>query len=180
MLKLSREWAMPNKSTFLIPPIKKLIERVVTDGVGWIDPFAGYNSPAEFTNDMNPVCGTIYHMDAVDFCKTMDNGMNGAIYDPPYSLRQTIECYDKFGIEVDKKYITTKFYSDVKSLLAGRVATGGYAICCGWDSVGLGASRGFSLLEVLLVCHGGRHYDTIVTVEQKVNNTLDMYEDVIE
>jgi len=44
--------------------------------------------------------------------------------------------------------------------------------CCGWDSNGFGKNRGFELIELLLVCHGGRHNDTIVTVERKVNTTL--------
>jgi hypothetical protein len=49
---------------------------------------------------------------------------------------------------------------------------GGYAICCGWNSIGIGKKRGFKLIEVLLVCHGRLHNDTIVTVEQKVQTHL--------
>jgi hypothetical protein len=41
-------------------------------------------------------------------------------------------------------------------------------MCFGWNSSGIGIKRGFELIEVLLVCHGGSHNDTIVTVERKI------------
>ena len=52
VMKMNRVWAMPNKWTFKIPPIAELLARYVGDGKGWIDPFAGMYSPAEFTNDL--------------------------------------------------------------------------------------------------------------------------------
>ena len=39
---IERKWAMPNKNTFSIKPIKELILDELTDGV-WIDPFANSN-----------------------------------------------------------------------------------------------------------------------------------------
>jgi len=45
---------------------------------------------------------------------------------------------------------------------------GGIAVCCGWNSLGFGLTRGYEMLEILLVTHGGAHNDTIVTVERKV------------
>ena len=50
---------------------------------------------------------------------------------------------------------------------------GGKAICFGWNSNGLGKGRGFELLKVLLVAHGGSKNDTIVTVERKGNSSHD-------
>jgi len=88
-MKISRIWAMPNKWTFTVKPIKKLVDRYVGDGKGWIDPFAGMNSPAEITNDLNPNLNTIYHLDAKDFLKSLSGSLfNGAIFDPPYSPTQ--------------------------------------------------------------------------------------------
>ncbi len=43
---------MPSMHTFTIKPIRELVGRYVKDGKGWIDPFAGENSPAEITNDL--------------------------------------------------------------------------------------------------------------------------------
>lgn len=60
---LIRKWAMPNKNTFSIKPIKELISKELTNGV-WIDPFANTNKLANITNDLNPKFDTDYHLDA--------------------------------------------------------------------------------------------------------------------
>ncbi len=52
------------------------------------------------------------------------------------------------------------------------IKVGGYAISFGWNSSGFGKKRGFEIIEILLVAHGGRHNDTIVTVERKVQNII--------
>lgn len=49
-----------------------------------------------------------------------------------------------------------------------KIKISGYAICFGWNSVGFGKQRGFEIIEILLICHGGHHNDTIVTVERKI------------
>jgi len=167
---INREWAMPNKWTFTIKPIKELLKRYVPDGgAGWIDPFAGRYSPASITNDLNPCMPTLQHMEAVDFLKWLDeDNFDGGLYDPPYSLRQIVECYEGFGHKVDKKWATTKFYSEAKTYLANKIKLGGVVISYGWNSIGMGKKRGFVLEEVLLVCHGRLHNDTIVTVERKL------------
>jgi len=159
---------MPNKWTFKIQPISKLVSKYVGDGVGWVDPFAGMYSPAEFTNDLNPKTPAKSHLEAVDFCKQLRGTYNGAIFDPPYSLRQIVECYDNYGLTVDKKWATTKFYTDVKQLLSEKIKVGGYALSFGWNSIGFGKKRGFEIVEILLVSHGRLHNDTICTVEKKL------------
>jgi len=58
---LNRCWAMPSRHTFKIKPIAELIGKYINDGIGWIDPFGGENSPAEITNDLNPNKPTTYH-----------------------------------------------------------------------------------------------------------------------
>lgn len=45
----NRVWSMPSKHTFTIKPIAELLQRYIGDGTGWIDPFAGFNSPASLT-----------------------------------------------------------------------------------------------------------------------------------
>ncbi len=166
-IKMSRVWAMPNKWTFQIPPIADLLLKYVGDGKGWIDPFAGKYSPAELTNDLNPAMPTKYHLDAIEFLEQVNGKYIGGIFDPPYSLRQIMECYQGFGIAVDKQFATTKFYKVAKDLLSRKIVPGGLVISCGWNSIGMGKRRGFDLIEILLVCHGRSHNDTIVTVERK-------------
>jgi hypothetical protein len=166
-MKITREWAMPSRHTFTIKPIKKILEYYGV-GQGWIDPFAGEYSMAELTNDLNPRKPTKYHKDAKQFLDELNGKYDGGLYDPPYSLRQIMECYDGFGATVNKKWATTKFYSDTKTSLANKIKKGGFCISFGWNSVGMGKKRGFEIIEILLISHGRLHNDTIVTVERKI------------
>ena len=165
---IRREWAMPNKHTFLIKPIKDLIEKYVGNGKNWVDPFAGENSPAEITNDLNSNKPTVYHLDALEFLKTQkDESFIGVIYDPPYSITQARQIYDSFGC--DKFNVSSmNYWSECKNQIARIVCCGGVVICCGWNSNGIGINRFFITNEILLVAHGGSKNDTIITVERKV------------
>ena len=172
-LKIKRIWAMPNKWTFQIKPIKEIVDRYVGDGNGWIDPFAGMNSPAEFTNDLNPKAKAKYHMKAIDFIKQMNGQVfKGVLFDPPYSGRQIKECYTDLHIDVQRDDTNSFFYYSVKREIAPKIVDGGYAICCGWNSGGFGGKLGFRLVEVLIVPHGSAHNDTIITIERKMNQSL--------
>lgn len=167
----TREWVMPDKWTFKIKPISKLIAKYVGNGSGWIDPFAGENSPAEITNDLNPEKKAQFHLHAKDFATQLDGEFNGVLFDPPYSIRQTKECYEDFGYGMSQED-TQSFPNNVKDAIAHKIKLGGIAICFGWNSGGFGHNLGFKLIEVLLVPHGGMHYDTIVTVEKKIITEL--------
>ena len=167
-MEINRIWSMPNKWTFKIPPITDLIKRYVKTGVGWIDPFAGMNSPAEFTNDLNPEMPTIYHLHALEFCEELNGKYNGILFDPPYSLRQMKECYDNIGIEKISQEDTNHFPRNVRNAIASKIKVGGYCLSFGWSSEGIGMKAGFKIIEILLVAHGGKHNDTIVTVEKKI------------
>lgn len=166
---------MPNKWTFQIAPIKKLLDRYIGDGKGWIDPFAGESSPAEITNDINPERNAKYHLHAVEFAKQLNgNKFKGVLFDPPYSLRQVKECYDGLGIEMFQDD-AQNFPQNVKRIIANKLIPGSIAISCGWNSQGFGKNLGFKIIEILLVAHGRSHNDTIVTVERKVNTSLDAF-----
>lgn len=64
---MSRVWAMPHKYTFKVKPLRDIISRYKMDGETWLDPFAGFNSPAEITNDLNTDAPTDYHLEAAEF-----------------------------------------------------------------------------------------------------------------
>jgi hypothetical protein len=174
-MKITREFAMPSRHTFTIKPIYEIIYKYIgeSNGVGWIDPFAGENSPAEFTNDLNAEKPTMYHLDSLEFLKMLPrNDYTGILFDPPYSLTQVKECYNGIGIEKLSVEKATKFPSLEKSIAATKIRLGGYAICCGWNSIGFGKKRGFEMIEILFVPHGRKHNDTIVTVERKISEDL--------
>lgn len=166
---IERKWAMPNKNTFSIKPIKELILDELTEGI-WIDPFANSNKLATITNDLNVEYDTDYHMDALDFLKLFpDNSIDGILYDPPYSPRQVSECYNNVGLSVTWDTTKSSFWSNHKREISRILKLNGKVITFGWNSGGIGASNGFSIKRILLVPHGGWHNDTICTVEVKTN-----------
>ena len=172
MLKMSRSWAMPSKSTFSIKPIRELIDRYMSDGL-WVDPFVGESpfKPSVLSNDLNPGIDSDYTLECVDFLDTLeDQSCDGVLFDPPYSPRQISECYEGIGRRVHQKDTQSSFYGNRKRLIASKLKMDGIAICAAWNSGGLGKCNGMELIEVLLVPHGGAHNDTIITVERKVKH----------
>ena len=166
--QINRQWAMPNKNTFSIPPIKALVERHLCDGV-IIDPFANRCRLATVTNDIDPQYETDHHMDATGFLSMFgDASVDMVLYDPPYSPRQVSECYKKLGLTVNMKTTQASYWAKQKEQIGRIVKPGGKVITCAWNSGGIGKKHGFEIVELLLVSHGGWHNDTIVTVEKKV------------
>jgi len=175
-IDMARVWAMPNKKTFEIPPIAKLLVEEMGREEFWIDPFAGEAKAADCTNDLNPKFDTDYNMEATQFLAQFDDAsVDGVLYDPPYSPRQIKECYDGIGLEMTRNTTQCDFWSEVEEEIARVVRTGGKVISFGWLSAPIGKMKGFEINRILLVAHGGRHNDTICTVEQKVKKPLSSY-----
>lgn len=166
-MKFDRIWAMPNKWTFTIKPIRELIGQEMNGGL-WCDPFCGANSPAQVRNDLDEAVEAEFHLDAYEFLKLQESEkFDGVFFDPPYSTRQISEHYKAAGRKVTYLDTSARFQSQIKDELARILKPGGKAICFGWNSMGLGIGRGFVMNRVLLVPHGGSKNDTIVTVEVK-------------
>lgn len=167
-MKFNRRWAMPSKSTFTIKPIQELLMKYDV-GKGWIDPFAGWNSTAEFTNDINIESPAEFHLEASDFVNQYigRREFDGALFDPPYSPRQITENYRAVGVSVTSLMTSSNFYRLVKRPLAAVIKPGGYCISFGWNSNGMGKGLGFEIIEIMLVAHGAGHNDTICIVEKK-------------
>ncbi len=172
-MKIERVWAMPNKSTFSIQPINDLLhdelDEISLCGV-IIDPFSnGYRfSDSTITNDLNPDIAADTHMDALDFLKTFaDKSVDAVLYDPPYSLRQVVECYKGYGKEVTQETTQSSWRRKHLDEIARILKIGGKALCFGWNSNGVGEKRSFSMQRILIVPHGGSKNDTICTVETK-------------
>ena len=147
-MKISRVWAMPNLRTFQIKPISRIIKKYRVSGT-WIDPFP-----------------YPYKKDALEYLKEIkDNSVDGVLFDPPYSPRQLKECYNNLGLVLhDTK---SSVWSNWKDAIARVIKGGGLCLSFGWSTNGLGKDRGFEIIEILLVAHGGNHNDTIVTIERK-------------
>ncbi len=178
MVQYERVFARANAWTFQIPQVKTLLDKYVGNGEGWIDPFSGYNSPAQYTNDMHPDRPTMYHMEAVDFCKEVlpflarYKLLNGVLFDPPYSYRQVSEHYKECGKKATSMDTSSNFTNRVREASYMYIKPGGIAITFGWNTNGYGLKRGFEIIDGLVIAHGSSHNDTLVTVERKVNGVL--------
>ena len=165
---------MPDSRTFNIPPIKKLLNRYCTPPLVIIDPFANQSTIGTIRNDLNPEYDTDYHLDALQFLKQIDSdSADVVLYDPPYSITQASECYHSYGRDkLETNVANMKYWSMCKDNVARILHAGGYAICFGWNTNGLGINRFFDMKEILIVPHGGSRNDTMVTVEQKITSSL--------
>lgn len=163
-LRIERIWAMPNKWTFKIKPIKALLDSEVNGFC--CDPYCGENGNkyAQVTNDL-----ALGGIDALEFLKQQKaNEFDCVLLDPPYSLRQVSEHYKKAGVKITGWHTSVGYNSSLKNEAARIIKTNGKCICFGWNSMGLGKNRGFKMIRILLVPHGGSKNDTIVTVETKL------------
>jgi hypothetical protein len=175
MTKMTRVWAMPHKFTFAVKPLRDIISRYKGVDELWLDPFAGENSPAEITNDLNPERPTEYHLEALEFIELMEPGpVDGVLFDPPYSLTQVSRSYADIGLKFKGKENPTGGFPKVKDAISRVVRPGGHVISYGWNTVGMGIKRGFELVEVLVCCHGGNRNDTLVVVERKCEAIVGM------
>ncbi len=174
-MKITRAWAMPNKQTFDIEPIKELLSRWL-HGIS-IDPFANSCELADITNDIDPQYQTTYNMDALAFLKERisTSFADTVLFDPPYSPRQVSEVYKSLDMSVNMQTTQSSFWGDIKREIARVVKHNGTVITCGWNSGGIGEQYGFKIKEILLVAHGGWHNDTIITVENRIVTQGDMF-----
>ena len=168
-MEVNRIWAMPNKLTFTIKPIKELVQKYCANASVIIDPFANSAKYGTITNDLNPEYDTDYHLDALSFLKLMETGSADLVlFDPPYSITQAAECYKNYGKEkLEKNVANMGYWGDCKNEVARILKPNGIALICGWNTNGIGINRGFEMIEILIVPHGGSKNDTLVTVERK-------------
>ena len=170
-MKFNREWAMPSADTFSIKPIGDFVKRYIQNGVS-VDPFARNGTLATITNDINPNTSAQYHMDAIEFLDMYAVGgalADVVILDMPYSPRQISECYQELGRKVTMADTQSgNLYRRVRDAVMPILRPDGIVLSFGWNTVGMGKKRGFEIVEILLVCHGGAHNDTICMAEKRI------------
>jgi hypothetical protein len=164
-----REWAMHSPETFTIKPIRHLLGRWIPPCRLVVDPAARDSFWGTHTNDLNPNTRARWHLHAVKFLALMQQAglwFDAALLDLPYSPRQAQECYQKIGSLLTQQDVQS-LWRMVKDGIDSVLKPGGLVVCCGWNSIGMGTTRGYQPIEMLSVCHGGDHNDTIVIVERK-------------
>ena len=176
-MKITREWAMPpsDGATFDCLPIGRFVRRYLDKSVVSIDPFARNCGLATFTNDLNPNTEADQHMKAIDYLEWLSEKITHctlAIFDPPYSLRQRKELYEGVGIEFTYEDSTDANWVAEKDAINKLLLPGGIFLHFGWHTNGMGKKRGYEIVEVLMVAHGGAHHDTLCMAERKLQIEL--------
>jgi hypothetical protein len=173
-LRMRRVWAMPTADTFDIPAIGILVRKYLR-GIS-VDPFARNKRWATHTNDLNPATVAEHHMPAPEFLAMLvDKGVRAdvVLFDPPYSPRQIAECYAAAGMPVTTK--TTQnaaLYAVCRREIRRLCKRGSVVLSFGWNTCGMGA--GFRIEELLVVCHGAAHNDTLCMVERMSEEQLEL------
>ena len=177
LIEINRVWAMPNKNTFDIPPISSFVKKYLYNSKISIDPFSRNKRWVTYTNDLDANTLAEYHLEARDFLKLLINRKIKAdliILDPPYSQIQVSRAYQNIGKEYkpfgDDNNAT--LYRETKKLLNQLLSLQGIALSFGWNSSGFGKQRGYEIFEILLVCHGAAHNDTICVAEKKIQGEM--------
>lgn len=159
-----RATAQPNSQTLSIPPIRELASKYLSSPS--FDPFARNCRLADLRNDLDESTASEFHMHATDFLESLEpQSYQFAIFDPPYSPRQTHEVYKSVGLTCSKEDTQCGQWSRWGEAIGFALSVGGICFKCGWNSCR--PFEGCKLLECLLVCHGSMHHDTVVTVWEK-------------
>jgi hypothetical protein len=162
-MKIERVWAMPSIWTFECKPISQLIMRYLGNGKNWVDPFAGRSKLCEYRNDVETEQPN--KIDALEYLKSLANGQHeGVLFDPPYSVGQCLRRYTPIHNGTAGR---AEYWAKCKDEIKRILKPNGYCLSFCWDSSGEGKNRGFDIVEILLVCHGACHNDTICLVERK-------------
>jgi hypothetical protein len=161
---------MPASNTFDCNPIGEFVKHYLADSKTSVDPFARNKRWATHTNDLNPKTQAEWHEDAETFLKRMGemgHRYDLAILDPPYSPRQISEAYAEAGLKAGMKDTQNSvLYQRVRNAVMPLLLPDAIVLSFGWNTVGMGKARGFVQREIMLVCHGGAHNDTICLAEQ--------------
>ena len=171
--KFSRVWEMPSADTFSVWPIREMVKRYLKASKMSCDPFARNSRFATIRNDLNPNTAAEHHMDAEDFLRMLSGKgirCDLAFLDPPYSPRQISECYQEAGLDCVMTDTQSSFYTRIKTALVDVLTDDATVLSFGWNSVGMGKKNGFDIAEIMLVCHGGVHNDTICLAERRRPN----------
>lgn len=105
---------------------------------------------------------TTYHMDALDCVKMLiaqKRKYQRIVLDPPYSYRKSMEMYNG--------NLASRF-KQICDLIPQLLTPDGKVITFGYHSIVMGEERGFRLVEVCLISHGGAMRTTIGAVEEKL------------
>lgn len=169
---MRRVCAQPSAWTFSILPIREWIDAHVSGADSIVDPFAGQSTIGTERNDL----GQGGEDAPVWLARLSDAGrvFDVALFDPPYSPRQMAEVYasvGRTGMDISQN---ARLYSACGREMARIVRPGGKCLRFGWCS-SAPSPDDWILRDMLVVCHGGAHNDTICTAWERRSSTAELF-----
>lgn len=151
-----------NKYTFKTKKIREYVESKCEGHT--LNLFAGsiLLEINELRNDTDETMKAEYHLDALEFMeRAVKEKMlfNTFLLDPPYSYRKSMEFYN--GNKNSR-------FKLVKDRISEICPIGGLVITFGYNSVNMGINRGFELVELCIINHGGAIHDTLCGIEKRI------------
>jgi hypothetical protein len=164
-MNLSRTFCMPNKWTFEMKPIHDLLVKYIFKARKVLIPFAGMtrfsglNLPEITYIDIDTTRPQpCLYGDCLEVMATLKSKYDLIISDPPFCFFQAVHTYHNQKLQ-DISY--------AKELYEKLLTPNGMIIHFGFNSTGMGETRGYEKKEILLVNQGGSHSDLIITIEQR-------------
>lgn len=146
-----------------MPEVKRFVEQWCRGKV--LNLFAGKTllNVDEVRVDINQEMCADYYMDAIDYVNACETTFDSVIIDPPYNVRKAREEYKD-------KWVGS--LTMIKNALPRIIKSDSRIIHLGYDSVGMSKKRGFEKIAICLVCHSGDHNDTIILVEELIQQNM--------
>lgn len=157
---------MPRKYTFQMPKVRKWIEdRLEGDVLNLFGGVVRLTPPQGrviIHNDLNPALldsGDL-NRDACDLAQWRDlaSRFDTVVFDPPFSAHQAVVSY---GVKRAQRV------THARDVVEFVLRPGGRVISLGFNSTGMGDSRGFQKESLALVNGGGSHNDIILLSERR-------------
>ena len=167
-IEFERFFEMPSIDTFEMPKLRSWVLKQCSGKI--LNLFGGktkidkYYPDKIISNDINPEIEADFHYDATEIGKYFpQESFDSVIFDPPYTMYQAVHSYNGNMVQD---------VTACRNSLAPLIKPGGIIVSLGYNSTGMGKSRGFKKIKLLLVNSGGSHNDIILLVERRVQSKL--------
>jgi len=166
-MRMFYAWAMPDKCTFNIKPIKEFILKEIVRHKRILIPFAGwtrFHKPGITYIDIESNRPKPYIQgDCLEILGKIKQKYDLIILDPPFTYFQAVRTYHNKKLQE---------ISIIKNLCDRLLKPRGVIIHCGYNTTGMGKKRGYKKTDLLIVNTGGSHNDFLILKERKIQTKL--------
>jgi hypothetical protein len=154
---------------FKLPFIEEKIKQHINENVYSVNPLSSGNKITTVTNDINPDIESDYHMEALEFLKTIpSNSVDLLLFDPPYNPARSKHFIETFNVKRNKLYTMTNYWTFLKDEISRIVKKGGVVFSISYTSSGIGKSKGFEIEDIMILNHELSTMDVFCVMDRKL------------